>query len=295
MARRKRIDHEGSWHHLMNRGAQRQAIFLDDGDRHHFTTILSKMEEKFGIEIHAYCLMGNHYHILVRSQHERLSESMKWLGLRYSGHFNWKHGRDGSPFRGRFHSVPVSSDEHLIAAARYIHRNPIDLGVPSLVGYRWSSLARYVGVSKRPGWIHTESVLGLSGGCSGYESYVVDDNVDADLLVEHDGQPSTSAIRLQLDPEGDLDRLGELSERIELRLQQMDPGGEPKQQLVRQLLLYLAIDVGRVSTADVADHLGFASRGSVRAALSRARSGMASDPLATQVAQDLAGASWVVR
>lgn len=149
----------------MNRGAGRRVVFADSSERRYFLVLLSELEERFGLEVHAYCLMGTHYHLLVRSRDGRLSEAMKHLSASYTRRVNHHRNVDGPIFRGRFHSVPVLEDAHLQILCRYIHRNPLDLVPDSrLVRYPWSSLPALLGLRPRPAWLHCGTVLDWFGG-----------------------------------------------------------------------------------------------------------------------------------
>lgn len=156
MGRSPRIDAPGAWHHVMNRGAGRRITFRDDRERALFVSLLSEIESRFDVEIHAYCLMGNHYHLLLRSKSGRLSESMAWLGSRYTRWVNVERDVDGPLFRGRFHSVLVDRDAHLDWLFRYINANPLDLGweLP-LADYPWSGLASTLGRGDPSPWLCT--------------------------------------------------------------------------------------------------------------------------------------------
>ncbi len=293
MARRLRTDFDGAWHHLMNRGAKHEMIFLDDGDRYFFVRLLSQIEERFGMEIHAYCLMGNHYHVLARSQTARLSEAMQWLGFRYSTHFNWSHGFDGSPFRGRFHAVPVRTDEHLVACARYIHRNPIDLGVVRLVDYSWSSLGVFVDQHHRQSWLHADLVLRLSGGPDRYQQFVESENTRADLVVRHEGEVRPGLERLQFDPGTGRGDLRELEVKVvdAIRcefVEDLDETEHSSRLLIKRLHCLVAVDIYQCPTALLADYYGLGSLASARVMVGRARRSLAEDQVARAVVDSFA-------
>jgi REP element-mobilizing transposase RayT len=164
MGRRERHDHPGAIHHVMNRGVNRQPVFFDDRDRVEFGRRLVDIHQVCGVETLAYCLMDNHYHLLLRSGDARLSEAMQRLGSVYTTTTNRRVGRDGPLFRGRFHSIEVTSDGHLVAAVRYIHRNALDLpGVRSIDQYRWSSMRAHLGLNPAPEFLAVDAVRGLFG------------------------------------------------------------------------------------------------------------------------------------
>ena len=113
MPRPVRLDWPGCRHHVMNRGARREPVFLDDTACAAFVGFVSELPRRFGLLVHAYALMPNHYHMLVESTRGRLSDAMGFLGSRYALWLNARHrGWDGPVFRGRFRSVAVEREEH---------------------------------------------------------------------------------------------------------------------------------------------------------------------------------------
>jgi len=141
----------------MNRGAGRRIVFRDDAERLVFVDPLAEMEERFGVEIHSYCLMGNHYHAMIRSAEGRISEAMAWLGSRFTLAVNRHRDVDGAIFRGRFHSVLVERDAHVDWLYRYVNANPVDLGWSRpLSDYPWSGHAVTLGERDDQPWLRTE-------------------------------------------------------------------------------------------------------------------------------------------
>ncbi len=128
----------------MNRGVAKTAIFLADADRRAFVAELGAAFIDDKVELHAFCLMGNHYHLLVRSLDGRLSPAMQRLSSRYTHQFNQRHRRDGPLFRGRYLSVGIADDAHLLQALRYIHHNPCRDGRWAPEEWPWSSAAAYL-------------------------------------------------------------------------------------------------------------------------------------------------------
>jgi putative transposase len=160
MARAWRIEFEGALYHVLSRGNQRQAIFIDDEDRLLFLGRLSEVAERFEVECYAYVLMNNHYHLLLRTRRANLSRAMQWLGVAYTSRFNLKNHCSGHLFQGRFKSMLVESDAYLLQLSYYIHRNPLRAGmVKRLADYRWSSYKAYAYGKDRPEWLNTEVIL----------------------------------------------------------------------------------------------------------------------------------------
>ena len=134
MARPLRIEYPGAWHHVMNRGRRGEAIYSDDTDYSLFTDLLKETAEMWNIRIAAYCLMPNHYHMLVQTPDANLSRSMRHLNGVYTQRCNNRHGWDGSLFRGRYKSILIDSDSYLLQAVRYIHRNPLRANLVTHIG-----------------------------------------------------------------------------------------------------------------------------------------------------------------
>src|SRR5258708_27842997 len=125
MARALRIERAGGRYHVTARGNERKAIYREDSDRCHFLELLSEATDRFGVRIHAYVLMDNHFHLLIETQRANLSRTMQWLGVSYSIWFNRRHDRAGHLFQGRFNCVVVEADSGWQEVARYIHLNPV--------------------------------------------------------------------------------------------------------------------------------------------------------------------------
>jgi len=176
MPRPQRTDYPGAWHHVINRGIDHAPIFFTDGDRTWFLYCLQEACEEHCVEVHGYCLMGNHCHLLVRSLAGELSTAMQWLSARYTQGFNKHHQRDGPLFRGRYTAMGIATDWHLLVVSRYIHLNPVQAGlVRDVRHYRWSSASAYLG-APRPEWLVVEELLALfpgdPRGLGGYAAFL---------------------------------------------------------------------------------------------------------------------------
>ena len=156
MARPWRIEYEGAIYHVLSRGNERRDIFLDDSDRDLFLQTLGQMAFRFDLEVHAYVLMNNHYHLLIRTNRPNLSKSMHWFLVTYTSRFNMSHARNGHLFQGRFKSILVENEHYLLKLSCYIHRNPLRAKiVRRLVDYRWSSYKVYGYGKSHPDWLRT--------------------------------------------------------------------------------------------------------------------------------------------
>lgn len=160
IARPLRIQFKDAWYHVMNRGAGRRAVFLNDSHRRYFLFLLDEISQVYGIEVHVYCLMGNHYHLVIHTPHGNLSEAMRHLNSRYTRYFNRTMKKDGALFRGRYKAIVVSAEEYLLRLSRYIHLNPLKAKlVTDLQQYRWSSFRSYIGRRQTLQTLKTDEVL----------------------------------------------------------------------------------------------------------------------------------------
>ena len=174
MARPTRIEYDNAYYHVMNRGRGRQKIFHGDDYYHAFLLCLKESYERFGLEIHSYCLMGNHYHLLVKTPQGNLSRAMRHINGVYTQRYNRLKRTDGALFRGRYKSILLNANNYLLQVSRYIHRNPIETKrrrVEKLEQYPWSSYPFYVRKRKVPAWLHQDGIFGELGAQRPYKSY----------------------------------------------------------------------------------------------------------------------------
>jgi len=175
MTRPLRIEYEDAYYHVMNRGRGRKWIFANDGYYEDYLRCLAEAHKRFGIEIHAYCLMGNHYHLLIKTPRGNLSRSMRHIDGVYTQRHNRRKHTDGPLFRGRYKSIVIDASAYLLQVSRYIHRNPIELKTPlvaRLKDYRWSSYAAYTNKGEVPDWLNRDSVYGELGSAQRYRRYI---------------------------------------------------------------------------------------------------------------------------
>lgn len=146
----------------MSRGNERQDIFRCDDDRKMFLDLIGDFSERFEIDVFAYVLMDNHFHLLLRTREANLPKAMQWLGTTYTRKFNNRHDRSGHLFQGRYKSILVENDQYMLHLSCYIHRNPLRAGIISrLADYRWSSYPSYGYARKTPKWLDTSLILNL--------------------------------------------------------------------------------------------------------------------------------------
>ena len=195
MARPLRIDLKNGWYHVLNRGVERRLIFPDEQANLHFLELLGSFPARFGVRIHGYVLMGNHYHLQLETPQANLSRAMQWLNLSYGAWFNRRHQRSGPLFQGRFHAILHEAKNSALQINRYIHLNPVRVSalgghegragakvqpgitgsgtapnhelikarVEALRSYRWSSYPVYIGAARNPGWLTLESIYQFFG------------------------------------------------------------------------------------------------------------------------------------
>lgn len=160
MARPLRIEYAGALYHITSRGNAKAAIFYDDSDRFLFLKLLAKVVKRFNWICHAYCLMTNHYHLLIETPEGNLSAGMRQLNGVYTQTFNRKHDRVGHLFQGRFKSILIDKDSYLLELCRYIVLNPVRSGTARHPAqYPWSSYAATIGQAPRPTFLHTDWIL----------------------------------------------------------------------------------------------------------------------------------------
>ena len=160
MARPWRIQYDGAYYHVLSRGNEGRDIFYDHADRKVFLETLGETSERFDVEVYAFVLMTNHYHILLQTRGANLSRAMQWFGVTYTRRFNNRHFRVGHLFQGRFKSILVENDAYVAELSCYIHRNPLRAGmVKRLIDYGWSSYPVYAYGRKGPNWLKTDLIL----------------------------------------------------------------------------------------------------------------------------------------
>lgn len=164
MARPLRIQFSGAVYHITCRGNERRSIYSCDGDRHLFLNVLSEIIETHNVICHAYCLMDNHYHLLLETPDGNISQIMRDLNGNYTQAFNQIYERVGHLFSGRFKSFVIEKESYLLEVARYIVLNPVRANmVRHPKEYVWSSYLDTAGFRKAPSWLQTNWICGLFG------------------------------------------------------------------------------------------------------------------------------------
>lgn len=174
MPRPTRIEYEGAHYHVMNRGRGRQLIFHADNYYETFLETLAEACERFGLIVYGYCLMGNHYHLLVQTPQSNLGRVMRHINGVYTQRYNRLKRTDGPLFRGRYKAILVDKDNYLLQLSRYIHRNPVEIKQPlvqKLEDHRWSSYPAYINKTNAPGWLDRDMLYHMLGKRQKYQGY----------------------------------------------------------------------------------------------------------------------------
>jgi putative transposase len=162
MSRPLRIEYAGAWYHVMNRGRRAEKIFTEKKDYELFLELLKESSELFNIKVAAYCMMPNHYHLLLHTPDGNLSRCMRQINGVYTQRFNRAHRYDGQLFRGRYKSILVEAENYLLELLRYIHKNPLQAGLCHNLGdYEWSSHKGYMSDAKKWDWLYKNFILSL--------------------------------------------------------------------------------------------------------------------------------------
>jgi len=164
MSRSPRILFPGACYHITSRGNRRATIFLDDHDYLTWHEAFDSTTDKFGFICHSFCLMPNHFHILLETPVANLSEGMQYLNSHYSQHFNKRHERSGHVLQGRFNAELVDQETYFAELGRYITLNPVRAGLAKAAAdWRWSSYRYTAGLATPPEWLEIERMLAHFG------------------------------------------------------------------------------------------------------------------------------------
>lgn len=160
MSKTIRIAYPGAYYHIINRGNDQQNIYYREQDKQHFISLIGEMCLKYDVEVHAYCLMDDHFHLTIRTVDANISRAIHYLESAYVNRMNVEVKREGPFFEGRFKAILVDSDQYLSHLTRHIHRDPVRAGlVRTPQQYPWSSYAAYIGIDEPPEWLVVAEVL----------------------------------------------------------------------------------------------------------------------------------------
>ena len=160
MARPLRLEFAGALYHVTSRGNRQEAIYETDADREKFLSVFADACKTYNWLCHAYCLMDNHYHLLIETPDGNLSKGMRQLNGRYTQNFNREHDRVGHVFQGRYKAILIDKNSYLLELSRYIVLNPVRAQmVRTAIDWPWSSYRATVGEQVKPIWLSTEWIL----------------------------------------------------------------------------------------------------------------------------------------
>jgi len=184
MARALRIKFPGAFYHITSRGNERRDIFFDDKDRSKFLKLLERSVDIYQVNLYAYILMKNHFHLLIQTPLGNLSELMRHFNICYTGWFNFRHNRSGHLYQGRYKSFLIDVDNYLLEVSRYLHLNIVRIyslrstdleeKVKRLEGYEWSSLPGYINEKKTEKFVNYDLVLSMAGSRRIYYKYIIE-------------------------------------------------------------------------------------------------------------------------
>lgn len=190
MARPIRLEFGGALYHVTARGDRREAIYEDDEDREQFLAVFGDVVARFNWCCHAYCLMDNHYHLVIATPDANLSKGMRQLNGVFTQWSNRRHHRTGHLFQGRFKAVLVDADSYLLELTRYVVLNPVRARMVKSPGaWPWSSYRTTTGEADAPAWLETDGLLAQFGtrrarAVAAYERFVLD-GIGGDSIWQH--------------------------------------------------------------------------------------------------------------
>jgi len=260
------LEFEGALYHITSRGNSRESIFLDNGDRARFLEILGDVVDRFGWICHAYCLMTNHYHLLIETPDADLSRGMHLLNGVYTQWFNHRYDRVGHLFQGRFKAILVEKDTHLLELVRYVVLNPIRAKtVRNVRDWPWSSYRATAGQAEAPGfltigWILSQFDLDPERAVRAYRRFVqqgrgihVWDELRAGSLLGTDGFVDQLRPLLKEKP---VDPEYRKRERFAARPSLEVLFGDVTEKATRDERIYQAVRVHHYTLREVGDHVG---------------------------------------
>ena len=235
MARQRRLNEPGSYHHITARGVDRCPVFLNDGDRRQFLALLRESHQRFGCRILAFCLMDNHIHLTVLDDYGTLSKTLHFLNGVYAKKFNMRHGRTGHLFERRFWSSMLDSDSYLSTCVKYVHRNPLEAGlVNRLEDHRWSSYPSYLGTRATPTFLDTAIVMAHYG------------NDSALFRTSTEEQPDDGPVVSQLASANPPARLGMSSSDVALGMSNSAPAAIPLETVMSTCATIVGVSVDEI-------------------------------------------------
>jgi len=275
MTTRIREDPTDGWHHITSHRVEQGNLFEDDEDRWRFLRLLDSGAKKFAVNVVSYCLMGNHYHLVLHCPRRGVSHFMHHVNGSYARSYNRRHRRTGPLFTDNFHNVLIPSDGQLLFTTRYIDRNPLELGF-DIRTYPWSSYQAYLRPHEITSVVPIRAIvpLDLAGGPDHYRRFVETD-IATDRFSIADGSKLISA-STHLDPEKALAKLLETSRLVTASA----PGTErARHRTARAIAVLIAHDRDIGLREENVTFFGFVSADAYSSFLYRTQTKAQSDPV----------------
>lgn len=298
MPRPTRVQYEDAFYHVMNRGRARQKIFHGPASYSAFLQTLKETHDRFDAQIHAYCLMGNHYHLLIGTPRGNLDRIMRHINGVYTQRYNRLRHTDGPLFRGRYKSILVDEGAYLLQVGRYIHRNPAEVKGATdkiLDKFSWSSYLAYTNRAVAPDWLNREltyRMLGQKNRYAGYRAYVAQGSEEEflefyskgnlagvlggksfrDDIKERESELRVSGdLSVALSKRPSLDSIVEAAAAVfKTTTAEIVKKGKERDHRVtvaRHLAIYCCQQLGDLSLKEIAENFGFTNQGSVSGAI----------------------------
>ena len=281
MTRPLRIEYAGAVYHVTSRGNERKSVFKSDDDRLKFLNTLQHVNKRYNWICHAYCLMDNHYHLLVETPLGNLPQIMHHINGAYTTYFNVKRKRSGHLFQGRYKAILVAIDEYAKELSRYIHLNPVRAKlVETAEKYDWSSYKFYIGKQKPPNWLYRDFILSyfgteISNAQKGYQRFVnaLTNAQDESLLEEVVSSTLLGGVEFVAlikdtyiagrKPDKNVPALKELSERATMGdiFDAVESVAGEEQSLTKDIKLYLCRRYTGEKLKDIGKHFGIGESG----------------------------------
>jgi len=281
MARPLRITFPGAFYHVTSRGNEGRTVFKSRRDREKFVEYLESASHRYKAVIHAYCLMDNHYHLLVETPLGNLPQIMHHINGAYTTYFNVKRKRSGHLFQGRYKAILVAIDEYAKELSRYIHLNPVRAKLVEIPEkYDWSSYKFYIGKQKSPKWLYRNFILSyfgtdISNAQKGYQRFVnalanaqhenlLEQVVSSTLLGSAEFIALIKDTHLaEIKPDNNVPALKELTERASMGdiFDAVESVAGEEQSLARDIKLYLCRRYTAEKLKDIGKHFGIGESG----------------------------------
>lgn len=246
---------------------QKNLFFSDENNKYIFFELIDEVYKKYAIEIHAYCLMDNHYHLLIKTPNANLSSAMHYLQFMFSKTYNKIRYSDGPIFKSRYKSILVKNEIYLSQVCRYIHLNPVEANLAGGIDYTWSSYRYYINNYQKPYWLNTDV---LSIMISNFKTFHNEENSNKlKKFYEKSNHAKIAELELNLE-----EPYIELTELHDLTINTIS-----NKNLSRFVFCFVAKYIYDYEITVISHHLGYSSRNTLASLLHRNKSKINSDML----------------